>query len=174
VSELRQQPRGQHRVAAAGKKVRVRFDAVATEQTRRENAAAAAGSPLLVCDTDAFATAIWERRYLGPRARTGQPWAAALPRRAVYLVTDHHGVPWVDDGLREGDQAVRAAMTDWFIDALTRADESWVLLTGSVEQRLSLAVGTTDLLLQRTATFGAPLSPASEPGPTSANRQANR
>ncbi|NJC68585.1 AAA family ATPase [Planosporangium thailandense] len=137
------------------------FDAVAVEQTRRENATAAQGSPLLVCDTDAFATAVWERRYLGARARTGQAWATGLPRRAVYLVTDHHGVPWVDDGLREGDQAVRAAMTGWFTDALTRAGESWVLLTGSVEQRLALAIRTIDPLLARAATFAPPVSEGS-------------
>lgn len=150
------------------------FDAVATEQTRRENAAAAAGSPLLVCDTDAFATAVWERRYLGPRARCGQPWAGALPRRAVYLVTDHHGVPWVDDGLREGDQAFRTAMTGWFTEALTRAGQSWVLLTGTVEQRLSLAIRTTDQLLQRAGTFAAPLQPAGGPAPVAAYRQDSR
>jgi NadR type nicotinamide-nucleotide adenylyltransferase len=137
------------------------FDAVATEQTRRENAAAAAGSPLLVCDTDAFATAVWEHRYLGPLARSGQPWATALPRRAVYFVTDHHGVPWVDDWLREGDQTVRAGMTAWFISALTRGGESWVLLTGTAEQRLALAIRTTDLLMERAATFTTPLTEAS-------------
>lgn len=134
------------------------FDLIAAEQTRLENAAALAGSPVLVCDTDAFATAVWERRYLGARARTGQPWSTALPRRAVYLVTDHRGVPWVDDGLREGDQDVRAAMTDWFTRALTEAGESWVLLTGSLEQRLALAIRTTDLLLAQAATFAAPVS----------------
>jgi NadR type nicotinamide-nucleotide adenylyltransferase len=150
------------------------FDAIATEQTRREDAAAAAGSPLLVCDTDAFATAVWERRYLGQRARSGQPWAAALPRRAVYLVTDHYGVPWVDDGLREGDHAVRAAMTGWFTEALTRAGQSWVLLTGTLEQRLSLAIRTTDLLLERAATFAAPLAPADGPGPAPADGQRGR
>jgi nicotinamide riboside kinase len=51
------------------------FDAVAAEQTRRENQAPAAGSPLVICDTDAFATSVWERRYLGERARGLQPWA---------------------------------------------------------------------------------------------------
>lgn len=45
------------------------FDAVAAEQTRLEEEAAATGSPLLVCDTDALATAVWERRYLGDAAR---------------------------------------------------------------------------------------------------------
>ena len=77
------------------------FDFIGGEQTRRENAAARVGSPILVCDTDAFATAVWERRYLGPAARTGQPWAE-VPPRTVYLITDHAGVPWQDDGLREG------------------------------------------------------------------------
>lgn len=132
------------------------FDAVATEQARREEAAARVGSPLLVCDTDAFATAIWERRYLGPDARSGQPWAA-VPRRDVYLVTDHEGVPWLDDGMREGDLAIRAAMTEWFVDALTAAGHSWVLLTGSRAERVDLAVRTVDQLLAIRARFGEPL-----------------
>jgi len=131
------------------------FDAVAAEQTRQEELAAAAGSPLVVCDTDAFATAVWERRYLGDQARPLQPWATTgLPRHDVYLLTSHEGVPWHDDGLREGDQAVRAAMTGWFAEALTAAGHSWVLLTGSAADRLGLAVRTTDTVLAHRASFG--------------------
>jgi HTH-type transcriptional regulator, transcriptional repressor of NAD biosynthesis genes len=131
------------------------FDAVAAEQTHRENEVAAAGSPLLVCDTDAFATSVWERRYLGGRARGLQPWATTdLPRRDVYLLTSHEGVPWHDDGLREGDLAVRAAMTGWFERALTAAGHSWVLLTGSIPERLALAVRVTDAVLACRAAFG--------------------
>jgi HTH-type transcriptional repressor of NAD biosynthesis genes len=134
------------------------FDHVATTQTARENAAAEAGSPLLVCDTDSFATAVWERRYLGDSARHGQPWAhALLPRRDIYLVTDHVGVPWHDDGLREGDLGVRAAMTDWFTAELTAAGHSWALLTGSAEQRITLATRIADQLLTRRSTFADPL-----------------
>ena len=132
------------------------FDAVATEQTRREEAAARSGGPILVCDTDAFATAIWERRYLGPDARTAQPWTD-VPRRAVYLLTDHRGVPWQDDGMREGDLGIREAMTGWFADALTRAGRSWVLLTGSASERLDLAVRTVDPLLALSMRFGEPM-----------------
>lgn len=132
------------------------FDAIAAEQTRRENAAAAEGSPLLVCDTDAFATSVWERRYLGGSARTGQPWRQ-VPKRDIYLVTDHVGVPWHDDGLREGDLAVRAAMTDWFTGELTSAGHSWALLTGSPRERLRLAVAVADQLLAWRATFADPL-----------------
>jgi HTH-type transcriptional repressor of NAD biosynthesis genes len=132
------------------------FDAVATEQTRREEAAARIGSPLLVCDTDAFATAVWERRYLGAAGRTGQAWADG-PRRDVYLVTDHHDVPWLDDGMREGDLEIRAAMTDWFVDALTADGHSWVLLTGPLDERMDLAVRTVDQLLAVRARFAEPL-----------------
>jgi HTH-type transcriptional repressor of NAD biosynthesis genes len=142
------------------------FDAVAAEQTRRENEAAAAGSPLVVCDTDAFATSVWERRYLGLRARGPQPWATTdLPRHAVYLLTSHEGVPWHDDGLREGDLAIRAAMTGWFIAALTAAGHSWVLLTGTIDDRLDLAVRVTDSILDDQARFGPAITgdvPASE------------
>lgn len=137
------------------------FDAVATEQTHRENQAAAAGSPLLVCDTDAFATSVWERRYLGEQARGLQSWATAdLPRHDVYLLTSHEGVPWLDDGLREGDLAVRAAMTGWFAQALTAAGHSWVLLTGSIAERLALAVRVTDAVLARRAAFGPAITDA--------------
>lgn len=136
------------------------FDVVAQEQTRLECLAAAEGSPLLVCDTDAFATSIWERRYLGADSRSGQRWAHApeLPRHDVYLVTDHELVPWHDDGMREGDLAIRAAMTSWFIDGLVAAGQSFVLLTGDLQDRLDLAVRTTDQLLATRMTFAAPLS----------------
>jgi HTH-type transcriptional repressor of NAD biosynthesis genes len=137
------------------------FDAVAAEQTGRENEAALAGSPLVVCDTDAFATSVWERRYLGARARGLEPWATIeLPRHDVYLLTSHEHVPWNDDGLREGDLAVRAAMTGWFADALTVAGHSWVLLTGSVAARLALAVRVTDAALARRAAFGPAITEA--------------
>ena len=113
-------------------------------------------SPILVCDTDAFATAVWERRYLGPAARTGQPWAE-VPPRTVYLITDHAGVPWHDDGLREGDLDIRAAMTSWFVDELTAAGPSWVLLTGDLDQRLDVAVRTIEPILAARSQFGEPL-----------------
>ena len=115
-----------------------------------------------MCDTDAFATSVWERRYLGERWRGRQRWATAeLPRHDVYLLTSHGGVPWLDDGLREGDLAVRAAMTGWFAAALTSAGHSWVLLTGTLEERLRLAVRATDLALADRAAFGASITQAS-------------
>jgi len=129
------------------------------------NEAAAAGSPLVVCDTDAFATSVWQRRCLGARARGLQPWATTgLPRHDVYLLTSHEGVPWQDDGLREGDLAVRAAMTGWFGQALTAAGHSWVLLTGSTGDRLALAVRVTDEMLRCRARFGPAITDSTQAG----------
>lgn len=138
------------------------FDEIAMEQTRREEAVAAAGSPLLLCDTDAFATCVWERRYIAGTVREDQPWANdLLPRRDAYLLTSHEDVPWVDDGLREGDPHVRHAMTEWFAEALTRAGHSWVLLTGDVEQRLQLARQVTDGLLAAQLSFAPSITQTS-------------
>jgi HTH-type transcriptional regulator, transcriptional repressor of NAD biosynthesis genes len=114
-----------------------------------------------VCDTDAFATSVRERRYLGGQARRLQPWATTdLPRHDVYLLTSHEGVPWRDDGLRDGDLAVRAAMTGWFARALTAAGHSWVLLTGSLAGRPALALRVTDAVLARRAAFGPAVTDA--------------
>ena len=139
---------------------RTDFDRVAEEQTAAEERAARCGSPVLVCDTDAFATMLWERRYLGDRARRRPAWAGAplLPQRHLYLLTDHHDVPWSDDGLREGDLAVRAAMTEWFASELIAAGHSWFLLTGSLSQRVALAVRAVDQLLAHRMSFGSPLT----------------
>jgi NadR type nicotinamide-nucleotide adenylyltransferase len=145
------------------------FDAIAAAQTQSENEAAAAGSPLLVCDTDAFATYVWERRYLGTAARAPQPWAVGqLPRRAIYLLTSHEGVPWQGDGLREGDLAIRAAMTGWFAAALTSAGHSWVPLAGPLAGRLRLALAVTDEILAWQQRFGPPITAA--PAPTTGGR----
>ena len=81
----------------------------------------------------------------------------AEPRPNLYLLTDHVGVPWVDDGLRDGEHP-RPRMTGWFSDALTAAGHSWALLTGSIDDRLALAVRITDQMLAQKATFARPLA----------------
>jgi NadR type nicotinamide-nucleotide adenylyltransferase len=147
------------------------FAEIAATQNRWEDEAAATGSPLLVCDTDAFATSVWEHRYLGADshgAETAPVLSSASPR--LYLVTDDEGVPFVQDGWRDGEH-IRAEMTGWFLDRLTRAGHSWVLLTGSVSERIDLAVRVTDEALDRAARFADPLGfsrPATSASPSPA------
>lgn len=127
------------------------FKIIARRQTEMEEAAARAGGPLLVCDTDALATAVWRRRYLG---RYQAP--SALPRHDLYLLTDHEGVPFVQDGTRDGE-GVRPEMTGWFKEVLANLHLPWMLVSGSQSERLSMAVRLVDRVLERNRTFGAPL-----------------
>ena len=80
-------------------------------------------------------------------------------RPALYLITDHVGVPFVQDGLRDSE-AIRADMTGWFVDALTRHRRSWVMLTGSRAERADLAIRVADQEVSRRMTFSDPLGVA--------------
>jgi len=116
------------------------FTHIATEQTRRESVAARDGGPVLVCDTDAMATGIWHERYRGYQSASVEAIASAMPPRALYLLTDHRGVAFEDDGLRDGEH-VREWMTERFAQVLAAGTVPWALVTGSREERLVAALG---------------------------------
>lgn len=131
------------------------FARIAEHQNELEDAAALA-CPLVIADTDAFATELWERRYLGSTSDATRAFGTdRLPRRDVYLVTDHVGVPFFQDGWRDGEH-IRAEMSGWFVDELTRRGASWVLLRGAPEERLRYAVRLIDALWDRNSTFASP------------------
>lgn len=129
------------------------FARIAEMQTGMEDEAAREGAPVLFCDTDAFATTVWERRYLGSG---GRAWSGVRDRPALYLVTDDVGVPFVQDGIRDGEH-LRSLMTRWFVDALTATGRSWVLLTGTLDERLELAERVVEQRLRSSLRFDAPL-----------------
>ena len=123
------------------------FATIAREQTALENAAALA-APLVIADTDALATLLWERRYLNGTSGSEAYAGELLPRRDLYLVTDHVGVPFEADEIRDGEH-LRADMTRWFTEILTERGYPYALVTGSREKRLADAVALIDPLLAR-------------------------
>jgi HTH-type transcriptional regulator, transcriptional repressor of NAD biosynthesis genes len=123
------------------------FVHIAEVQTDWEDAAARQGGPLLVCDTDALATAIWHERYLGSEAPAVYD-IADLRQPALYLVTDHEGVRFEQDGVRDGEH-IRAWMTGRFIEVLNQRGHEHLLMTGPPEERLDKAVKATARLLTR-------------------------
>lgn len=125
------------------------FVSVARAQNAAEDAAALDGSPVLFGDTDAFATAVWEERYLAD-ASPEVVAAARLPD--LYLLTDDRDVPFEDDGLRDGEH-VRAWMTRRFRELLAETEVPVQVLAGSHERRLACAVKTVDALITRGWTF---------------------
>lgn len=118
------------------------FLAIAERQVALEDAATAGGSPVLVCDTDAFATGIWHERYLGGR-HSGVEAIGDARSHPLYLLTDHVGVPFVQDGIRDGE-AIRSWMTGRFAEALTSSGRNWRRLTGPLDERVAVAVAAID------------------------------
>ncbi|MBW8770933.1 MAG: AAA family ATPase [Gemmatimonadetes bacterium] len=124
------------------------FVEIACEQNRRENDAARRGGPVLLCDTDAMATAIWHERYLGSRSASVERVAEAMPPRALYLLTDHADVPFEDDGLRDGEH-LRAWMNARFADVLRAGATPWHLVSGPPDERVRLALQHIDDAMRR-------------------------
>jgi HTH-type transcriptional regulator, transcriptional repressor of NAD biosynthesis genes len=134
------------------------FVDVALAQNAAEDAAARAGGPILVCDTDSRATAVWEERYLG---RTGPATVELARRPDLYLLTDDVGVPFEDDGLRDGEH-LRSWMTGRFRDVLRASGVATVELTGPAPVRLAAALAACDELLAKGWRFTPP--PSAPPG----------
>ncbi|MEV8182736.1 AAA family ATPase [Specibacter sp. NPDC078692] len=130
------------------------FGIIANRQNTLEQAAAEA-APLVIADTDALATTLWERYYLGDGSYGAYDAQAHLPRRDVYLLTDHNGVDFEDDGWREGEHR-RPEMTEWFKETLTDEGHSWILVTGSPERRVATATAVIDAMLAQQNTFTSP------------------
>ncbi|MEV6650733.1 AAA family ATPase [Streptomyces sp. NPDC051219] len=131
------------------------FPRIARKQQGMENAAARATSPVLFCDTDAFATTIWHERYLGG-SHPEVAEIAALGRQHLWLLTDHEDVPFEDDGLRGGAE-LRPWMTGRFHAELTRTGRPFLMLGGRHQERLATAVAAVDSLLAEGWHFTDPL-----------------
>jgi NadR type nicotinamide-nucleotide adenylyltransferase len=136
--------------------------AVAGCQSELEDDAVRDGGPVLVCDTDAFAVGIWHERYLGgPSAEID----ALARHHPLYLLTHHEGVPFVQDGYRDGE-SIRPWMTNRFEEALAATGRGHVVLRGTLEVRLVAALAAIDELLAAGWDLAPPRLPRAGPAST--------
>lgn len=135
------------------------FTAIAAEQCRLEQEAARHGGPVLVCDTDAFATCIWHERYMGGPSAGVARLAAAMPPRALYLLTSDAGVPFEDDGLRDGEH-LRGWMTARFRAMLGGQGVPWLEIEGAPDARCQSALAAVDAVVEKAWQFAAPMEQA--------------
>ncbi|WP_194815858.1 AAA family ATPase [Nocardia sp. XZ_19_385] len=131
------------------------FPVIARTQDALEDSAARHGAPVLICDTDSFASGIWHERYLGGRNAEVER-IAARTRRDLYLLTDDAGVPFEDDGLRDGEH-LRPWMTRRFREELARTGKRFRIMRGDRAARLATAVAAVDELLAEGWQFADPL-----------------
>jgi NadR type nicotinamide-nucleotide adenylyltransferase len=137
------------------------FEIIARKQTVMENDAVLAQDdrfPLFIGDTDALATTIWEKRYtpgMTVAEALERDYGNNLPRRALYILTDHRGVEFEQNGIRDGED-IREDMTTDFEDALSIRNESWMRLRGTKEERLDAAIHMIDGIIATSFEFSDP------------------
>ena len=119
------------------------FTHIAAEQTRREDATARDANRVLICDTNALATVVWHRRYVGGNNPALDEIARGV-RCDLYLLTGDE-IPFIQDGLRDGEH-IRHQMHGWFVDTLAAQSAPWIVLRDSHESRLNEAVGAIEQL----------------------------
>jgi HTH-type transcriptional regulator, transcriptional repressor of NAD biosynthesis genes len=122
------------------------FVHIARRQVELEEEFAERATRVLICDTDALATAIWHERYMGSRSSEVEE-IAADHRYDLYLLTNVD-IPFVQDGIRDGEH-LREWMTERFRQELETRHLPWLLLQGSYAQRFGTAVTAIEKLISR-------------------------
>ncbi|WP_329521583.1 AAA family ATPase [Spirillospora sp. NBC_01491] len=133
------------------------FTLIAERHLAVEDAAARSGSPLLVCDTDALAAALWHERRLDAPAPEIEHLHEGTAHH-LWIVTSPEGVPFAPDGRHDGEPD-RTRAADRLRAELERRGLPHVQVTGPHEDRLAAAVAATDALLAERPPFAAPLTP---------------
>jgi nicotinamide riboside kinase len=132
------------------------FETIAREQTRLEKQAARSSSPVLICDTDAFATAVWHERYTTQRSVTVESLARQAGARLGYILSSWREVPFQQDGLRDGEH-VREWMHERFVARLTQERANWMSTAGPLEVRVAQCLQWLDQRLPSAWRFAEPL-----------------
>jgi NadR type nicotinamide-nucleotide adenylyltransferase len=126
------------------------FTHIARVQCWLEDFLAGFAHAVLVCDTDAFTTAVFHQAYLGSPARGFEAEAARLYDLYVVCGLD---VPWERDGLREFE-AARRHHQETYLEHARASGAPWLVVEGPPERRLAAAREAVDALL---AARGAPV-----------------
>jgi NadR type nicotinamide-nucleotide adenylyltransferase len=110
------------------------FHTIGKLQQQYEAAMAARSDGVIVCDTNATATEIWQRRYLG---KTSPEMKAIAAKDSVHLyIITSDDIPFEQNGIRDG-QAQRSSMQRWFIKRVKQTGVPFIIVTGSKSQRLN-------------------------------------
>lgn len=105
-------------------------------QQAYENEIAARSNGVIVCDTNAVATEVWQRRYMG-RVTKEMGRIAMADKADLYIVTGDE-IPFVQDGIRDGEH-VRHRMHRWFINHIRKTGVPYVVVHGDEPTRLETA-----------------------------------
>ncbi|MFA5831811.1 MAG: AAA family ATPase [Candidatus Paceibacterota bacterium] len=129
------------------------FIHIASEQTRRENEIARRARNILICDTDAFATTVWHKRYMGYYSSALEK-ISECKKADLYILTGDE-IPFTQDGTRDGEH-IRHEMHAWFKDELEKTGRKFITVTGSREERLECSVRAIEEIIRKQKDFSSP------------------
>ena len=109
------------------------FYSIGKLQQAYENEIAVRSEGVIICDTNAVATELWQRRYLGKTTREMKQ-IAANDKADLYIITGDE-IPFVQDGIRDGEH-IRHRMHKWFIAHIKKTGVHYIVVTGSRKERL--------------------------------------
>lgn len=122
------------------------FHTIGRLQQHYENAMAARSDGVIVCDTNAIATELWQRRYM---ERVTPEMKAIAGRDIVHLyIITGDDIPFDQDGIRDG-QALRHTMTRWFTKRIKQSGVPYIAVTGTRAKRLRVAKKEADRIIQQ-------------------------
>ncbi len=122
------------------------FIHIASEHSRREDELARNAYGVLICDTDAFATTVWHKRYMGFSSPEVER-IANKRKYELYILTGDE-IPFVQDGTRDGED-IRHEMHKWFIEDMEKTNRKYILVKGNTEERLAQAITEIDKILMQ-------------------------
>lgn len=117
------------------------FVAIARGQQALEDRLARCANKLLVCDTDALATTVWQERYMGFVSPEVQTLADGRTYRLYVLTGDE--IPFCQDGTRDGEH-LRHWMHQRFEEVLAHRETPHTVVRGTRKERLADAVAAIE------------------------------
>ncbi len=120
------------------------FVHIAKQQNAFEDALSKVANKILICDTDAFATAIWHEKYLEKESEEVRKLAEDRVFH-LYILTDPD-TPFSQDEIRVGEES-RHWMHERFITELEKKGKGYIIVQGNEKERLLQSVKEIDTLL---------------------------
>jgi NadR type nicotinamide-nucleotide adenylyltransferase len=117
---------------------------IARGQIALEDEHIAHATGIVIQDTDLLSTVVYCRHYFG-RCPSWIEDAAAARTPALYLVCQPD-IPWVADGVRDRGER-RDEMQRLFAEAVAAAGAPSLELSGTLDERLTRAIGAIDRLV---------------------------
>lgn len=118
---------------------------IAEGQMKLENDAAKKADRILICDTDLLETMVYSEEFYGGEIDPKLEKAAIESSYDLYLLT-YIDTPWVADDLRDRPHQ-RLEMFKAFENTLKKYNRPYLLVSGSKEERLQMAINAIDKIV---------------------------